>query len=541
MSVFSTPNYLPPGKQWENPSLSASHHKTFSYLHKPLLSPPASSYAYINLRNKLVSVDLSHSSKKKDPELNLSLTKKNYFHDFLQSFPKNNINPSYLTTQNSSSKQSNSIQNNKLTQTQHSLNSSTSKSSIKICSQLETHCLTHEKNSPFAQKKIIEGFGEISTQRKMAKPKKIIEIEKSSEKLKMEKNLHKHKKLNFKKVFCFNHPKKEGKFLKLTKDSYEKESFCPDCLNKLINQGFKIEDSERMMKTQIEGLIYDIKLIKPNLIAHKEKLELKKEDISRFYDNQLVKIQSFYHALSQRVEAEKLSIIRSFQNHKKRTMEIYQNYELELEKEKKDLYYLEEKLINSDACDEYETVTLKTQEKLISTRLNMNSRNKEFISIYKTSGLNEKKLLSIKKQLFPLFEVIQIPTSIVKSHITSEKETNLKNEAYFSFENNSKNENSLKFKNILEKVKKNQARNSELFMQEAKRDQKFEGFVKRMVKTKSLPSFHRDFKDLNKKDENFVNFIENKLNESQELSINALDQTGYQKTLLFYSPNFKEV
>ena len=167
----------------------------------------------------------------------------------------------------------------------------------------------------------------------------------------------------------------------------------------------------------------------------------------------------------------------------------------------------------------------------------MNSRNKEFISIYRTSGLNENKLLSIKEQLFPLFEVIQIPTSIVKSHLTSEIQNNVRNEACFSFENNSKNENSLKFKNILEKVKKNQARNSELFMQEAKKDIEFEGLVKKMAKAKSLPTFHYDSKEIKRKDDNFLNFIENKLNDESDVTSNP---AGFQKTL-FYSPNFKEI
>ena len=171
MSVFSIPNYYPSRKQCETNSILASHHKTFSYLHKPLLSPPASSFAYTNLRNKLVSMDLSHSTKKKHSELNLSLTKKNYFHDFLQSFPKNNFTPSYLTTQQSSSKQSNSIQNNKFTQTQLSLNSSTSKSSRKIYSQPENHWLTQD--SPYLPRNN-DGIGEISTQRKATKPRKNI-------------------------------------------------------------------------------------------------------------------------------------------------------------------------------------------------------------------------------------------------------------------------------------------------------------------------------------------------------------------------------
>ena len=525
MSVFSMKTYYPSNKR-NNSSLLSSHHKTFSYLHntntnKPLMTPPSST-AYTNLRNKLISLDLTYS-------------KKSYFTDFFQDFKTKSSKISHLTTQQSSSKQSNTIPQPKFLQTQASSNSSTSKSSIRLYSQPDKHCKTNEKVDYFAQRAYNEGHfvnNEFSTQRKFNRNSKTLENENKLMK-KIDQSFNDHKKT------CLNHPDKKGKFRKMSGRFYESDLFCSECAMRLINKGIKIEDSERVFRSQIEGLLEDLSQLKPCVKSQKEGLKMKKNDISKFYENQISKIQGFYQSLSQRLEAEKLSVLRSFVNHKERAMEIYQSFEKEMENEEKDFMNLEENLMREEDVD-LESLTLKTQEKLISMRLAMSSRNKEFLSVYRTSGINEKRLISIKNQLFPLFELVQIPTSILKRHVNSETQRKINNEACFSFENKGKNEVSLKFKNILEKIKKNQAKNQKFYMPEGKKEEEYEAPMRKLFKAKSLPSFHRKSNNFKiNGEEPYSTFYENRPDESHNTS-NTSEQANVQKTL-FYSPNFKEI
>ena len=280
MSVFSMKTYYPSNKR-DNSSLLSSHHKTFSYLHnintnKPLMISPPST-AYTNLRNKLISLDLTHS-------------KKSYFTDFFQDFKTKSSKLSHLTTQQSSSKQTNPISQPKFLQTQASSNNSTSKSSIRLFSQPDNHSRTQEKEDYFAQKFIHETQfinNEFSTQRKFNRNSKTLDNENRFMK-KKDKNFNNYKKM------CLNHPEKKGKFRKIKGVYQESDLFCSECAMRLINKGIKIEDSERVFRAQIEGLLDDLKQLKPSINSQKEGLKMKKNDISKFYENQISKIQGFY-------------------------------------------------------------------------------------------------------------------------------------------------------------------------------------------------------------------------------------------------------
>lgn len=257
-----------------------------------------------------------------------------------------------------------------------------------------------------------------------------------------------------------------------------------------------------------------------------------------FYDKQLRKIQKFYQELIQSLEVEKTSTLNSFFGHKQRAEEVYCRFQDEIEKDEKDLKFMESSLLKVEDKNNLQNLITRTQEKIFTAKLNLNSINQEFFSVFRTTGLNEDRLCSLKSNFFPLFEIVQIPTSLLKKNLKFEKKK-MKKESDMNFEKNIKNENSMKFKNILEKIKKNQARNSELYMQAGKKENENDGNnIKVLQRAKSFPSFHQNSKEY-KIDEPFMSFIEKKLNESQELTT-LFEHPPYQKTL-FCSPSFKEI
>ena len=347
--------------------------------------------------------------------------------------------------------------------------------------------------------------------------------------------------LSGKKVTCSEHPEK---MLHFTKNM---ELFCSKCAAKLLNKDEPVHNSSVILDSKMEKLINDIETVLPNVKNQIENLELKREDIKKFYETQMGKIKGFYDDLIQKLQSEKIALLHSFFMHKTRTFEIYESFKKEISYEFKDLQQLEAQIKDSN-FDNIDEIGLSTQEKIHTTKLNIAARNKEFVSIFRTAGLNDKRLESIKKRLLPLFEVVQIPTSILKKNQKKSLENNNIKEKtenyYFSFEGNnnnfgSKNENSTKFKTILEKIKKNQARTSELYMNKEEKtvNLNLRNRWKRNVKAKSMPGYFRKSLEIKINEEPIVTLIENF---KEKENIDNTSQETFRKKI-HYSPNFKEM
>lgn len=492
MSVFSLKSYYPSKTR----DFSSSHKKSETFLHS---SP---SPAYSNLRAKLISLDLT-------------TTKRSHFFDFVQNFKRKNqnnvsnltIKPSILTRALKGEKGNFSMSN-------------TSKSSMNLAKTLEKTYFSLRKGYHSM------AYFEAPTSRK----------DTNTLDLSAKKEL---------KLTCSDHPEKPADFT--LENHRNPEFFCSKCAAKLLNKGEKVQNSALLLDSKLEKLTNDIETILPNMRTQLESLDLKREDIARFYETQMVKIKGFYDELIQKLQSEKIALLHSFFMHKTRTFEIYESFKKEISYEFKDLEQLETQ-IKEGNFDNIDEIGLNTQEKIHTAKLNIAARNKEFVSIFRTAGLNDKKMESIKKRLLPLFEVVQIPTSILKKNQKKTLENNNfkeKTENFcFSFEGNtnntsSKNENSSKFKTILEKIKRNQARNSELYMHKDEKslNLNLRNRWKRTGKAKSMPGYFRKSLEIKINEEPILTLIENF--KEKENSDHTSQETFRKK--INYSPNFKEM
>jgi len=456
----------------KNRDFSASHKKSETFLLN------CSKSAYSNLRNKLISFD------------------------FMQNFKKKNLNASNLTVKGGTNLF-------KCKNLNFSL-SNASKSSINLAKTLEkTYFSLRKGHNSLA-------YFEVSTDRK----RKVSDFNEKI--LKYEYSRKKH-------VCCENSDKK-GEFVN------EKEEFlCSKCSGKQVNQGQKRQNSSLLFQSKIESLLNQINEVLPNIRIQEESLDFKKEDISRFYENQMLKIKAFYQDLIQRLQSEKLALLHSFSMHKTRTFQVYDNFKREIIGETKDLEVLKAKL-RENCFENLEEISLKTQEKTNTAKLNLNARNNEFLSIFRTSGLNEKRLDFLKKSLFPMFEIAQIPTSILKRNPNKGWDLKENQDYYFSFEGNqAKNETSMKFKMILEKIKRNQTRNSEFYLK--KGEKRKENWGKRVAKAKSMPTFYRKSMEIKINEEPRLTVIES-FKEKDSNNQNTSQETFRRK--IYCSPNFKE-
>ena len=479
MSVFSLKSYYPS----KTHDFSSSHKKNDTFIHS---SP---SPAYSSLRAKLISLDLT-------------TTKRSHFFDFVQDFKRKNqnnvsnltIKPSILTRTLKGEKGNFSMSN-------------TTKSSMNLAKTLEKTYFSLRK-----------GYHSMA----------YFEASSTSRKENNTMDLSGKKELT-----CSEHPEKIADFTKKDKNT---QFFCSKCAAKLVNKGEKVQNSSLLMDSKLEKLLNDIETVLPNMRIQIEGLEEKREDIAKFYEAQMGKIKGFYDELIQKLQSEKIALLHSFFMHKTRTFEIYESFKKEISYEFKDLQQLEtqRKESNFDNIDE---IGLNTQEKIHTAKLNLAARNKEFVSIFRTAGLNDKRLESVKKRLLPLFEVIQIPTSILKKNQRKSLENNNIKEKtenyYFSFEGNNNNigaktENSTKFKTILEKIKKNQARNSELYMHKDEKNLNLNlrNRWKRTGKAKSMPGYFRKSLEIKINEEPIVTLIEN-FKEKEENS----DQETFRKKI----------
>lgn len=490
MSVFSLKSYYPSKTR----DFSSSHKKSETFLHS---SP---SPAYSSLRAKLISLDLTS-------------TKRSHFFDFVQNFKrKNQNNVSNLTVKQSILTRA--LKGN------FSM-SNTSKSSMNLAKTLE--------KTYFSLRKGYHSMAYFEAAPTSRKDTNTIDFSAKKEVL-----------------TCSEHPGKRADF---TIEDKNQEVFCSKCAAKLVNKGEKVQNSSLLLDSKLEKLINDIETVLPNVKMQIESLELKREDISKFYETQMGKIKGFYDDLIQKLQSEKIALLHSFFMHKTRTFEIYESFKKEISYEFKDLQQLEAQIKESN-FDNIDEIGLSTQEKIHTAKLNIAARNKEFVSIFRTAGLNDKRLETVKKKLLPLFEVVQIPTSILKKNQKKSLDNNNNNikekteNYYFSFEGNNnnfgaKNENSTKFKTILEKIKKNQARNSELYMQkeEKNRNLNLRNRWKRNGKAKSMPGYFRKSLEIKINEEPIVTLIENF--KEKENSDHTSQETFRKK--IHYSPNFKEM
>lgn len=517
MSVYSLNGYYFSSKRIQTSQKNHTHQKASSYLDKPTASVNTS--AFTNLRNKLNSLDLTH----------LTHSRKNYFNEFFKDFKQKSLNNSHLPLQQTIVKPKSMSKNIIKTNFSSSSSSNSSKS-------------PSENTQFFTIKQKLE-----EEMKKFASKSRFSTIKKNHKALKNNEDY-------------FNNDKREEIFVKNTqiklnsrllhknylqgsinannevcKEKYSENKLQATNGSKInyIYEQIKSKNLKTDMRTKIQELLENIDEIKPRIKFYIQGLKTKKNDIEKFYDKQITKIQNFYDSFIQSLEAEKISVMTSFLSHKERAIEIYQNFQKELAKNENDIKDLEMRILSSNMKANIQEISLLTQEKIMSTKLNLNSLNQEFLSVYRTTGLNENRLESLKSKFFPFFEMVQIPTSLVKKHLKLEKKMKAE-----PTQKNKKNEDkSIKFRNILEKIKKNQAKNSELYKNDFNQDKTNEKIAKPLNRAKSYPSFHHTPQEFSS-DGPFLSFIEKQLNESQEISALSTHPT-YQKTL-FVSPSFKE-
>lgn len=519
MSVYSLNGYYFSSKRIQTSQKNCTHQKASSYLDKPTVSSNTS--AFTNLRNKLNSLDLTH----------LTHSRKNYFYEFFKDFKQKSLNNSHLAIQQTIVKPK-SLGKNLIKTNFSSSSSSNSSSSPSGNKQISTI-----KQKLEEEMKKIAAKSHFSTIKKNYKALKNNENEEFFHNEKKEENFIKKTQIKLNSRLLH---KNNGRSSIDTNNEIFKEKNSEIKLGasnginiNTIYEQIKSKNFKNDIRTKIQELLENIDEIKPRIKFYLQGLQTKKNDIEKFYDKQLTKIQSFYDSFIQSLEAEKLSIMTSFLNHKERAIEIYQNFQKELSNNESDIKDLEMRVLSPNLKTNIQEISLLTQEKIMSAKLNLNSLNQEFLSVYRTTGLNENRLESLKSKFFPFFEMVQIPTSLVKKHLKLEKK--IKSE---TTQKNKKNEDkSMKFKNILEKIKKNQAKNSELYKNDFNKDKTNEKMVKSLNRAKSFPSFHHTPQEYSS-DGPFLSFIEKQLNESQEISALSTHPT-YQKTL-FVSPSFKE-